>query len=187
MDLNTEENRKELIAVFKKLETDSHFEITSPKDDGYNCIAWAMGFNDRWVDHFIDTSSKKKWWPNGVKRGKSPVNLVEAFKAVGFETCDDDGTEDGFDKVALYKDMDSGRWTHAAKVLSPLKYHSKIGKSFDITHRSGDVFENSSYGTVFQFMKRKVSDRHIIEDIMRKNEPQTFDIDNIVKQILGFF
>lgn len=187
MDLNTEENRKELIAVFKKLETDSHFEITSPKDDGYNCIAWAMGFNDRWVDHIIDQLSKKKWWPNGVKRGKSPLNLVEAFKAVGFEPCDDDNTEEGYDKVALYMDKYTGRWTHAAKVLSPEEYHSKIGPLFDIKHRSGDVFENSSYGTVFQFMKRKVSDRCIIDEIIRKNEPPTFDINNILEQILGFF
>ena len=104
MALNSAENRQSLIDAFPKLGSDLHFEIESPETGAYNCIAWAMGFDDRWIDHLPDYSiARKKWWPEGVDRDYRPETLVAAFEKVGFEVCSDGETEQDYDKVALYK------------------------------------------------------------------------------------
>lgn len=180
MDLNTPENRQILINIFPKLGADVSFEIKSEPTQSYNCIAWAMGFDDRWIDPGPDNNiARKKWWPEGVARDFKPDTLIAAFEALGFERSDDGLEEDGYDKVALYKVSplinpftmqkiaDEG-WSHAARVLSANLYHSKIGESFDIHHRSGDVFKGPLYGEVFQFMKRRTEGRTITEQIMAK-------------------
>lgn len=190
MALNTNENRQKLIKVFPKLGTDAHFYIKSPETPEYNCIAWAMGFDDRWVDHLPDYNiSKKKWWPDGVARDFKPSTLIKAFEKLGFVVCDNDYDEEGFEKVALYKTSplldpyrgtviaDEG-WTHAARVLSTDLYHSKIGSSFDIYHRSGDVFNGTSYGIIYQFMKRRL-ENFIITERIKKEKPIINIPDNI--------
>lgn len=198
MALDTEENRNQLINIFPKLETDRHFSIQSPKTPEYNCIAWAMGFDDRWVDPSPDFDiSRKKWWPDGVARGLNPATLIEAFKHLGFIECSDDRYEEGFDKVALYKisplkDSYTGKtiadegWTHAARVLSSDLYHSKMGGLFDIYHRSGNVFGGTIYGNIYQFMKRKKEDYAITERI--KNEESSIytpdDITDIITRMM---
>ena len=53
MDFNTEENRKVLLGYFPQLSKDQHYELLSEETPVYNCIAWAMGFNDRWVDIYM--------------------------------------------------------------------------------------------------------------------------------------
>lgn len=196
MDLNTQENRDSLIGHFSALRSDKSFEVHSPQDCGYNCIAWAMGFDDRWVDYILN--SPKKWWPKGVDNDYRPESLVKAFEAVGFEMCNDDTVEEGYDKVALYKaspfyDPLSRKivkegWSHAARVLTSGQYHSKVGESFDIYHRSGDVFDGTSYGNIFQFMRRPVEKRDIVERI-KQSEPVQITIppnlDDLIIKILA--
>ncbi len=199
MALDTPENREKLIDSFHHLSDDENFCITSRKTPSYNCIAWAMGFDDRWVDCYPDfDKARKKWWPEGVARDFNPDTLVSAFEMVGFVKCDDDSPEDGYDKVALYKvsplvDPMTGKkiadegWTHAAKVLESNVYHSKIGESFDIHHSGGDVFAGSSYGSIYQFMKRKQSDRSICDSIRQQAPGFSIpdDILNIIQAIMA--
>lgn len=199
--LDTPENREVLTKEFPNLDDSSGaavFKITSPATTKYNCIAWAMGFDDRWIDYVPDMDvSKKKWWPKGVHQGFLPIDLIHAFEAVGFECCDDDIIEDGYDKVALYKvspfyDQLTGRWepvgwTHAARVIAPGVYHSKMGPQFDIHHSSGPVFHGSIYGDVYQLMKRRIQDREISEKI-KQEEPRIFipqDINNIIAEAIS--
>lgn len=158
-----------------------------------------MGFDDRWVDCYPDfDQARKKWWPESVARDFRPETLVAAFAKVGFVPCDNDTPEEGYDKVALYKVRplknpitgeviaDEG-WTHAAKVLDKNLYHSKMGGLFDIQHSGGDVFAGSSYGTVYQFMKRKQSDRSICDNIRRQAPGYTIpnDILNIIQGMMA--
>lgn len=199
MALDTAENREELIGTFQLLARDGNFHITSRKTPSYNCIAWAMGFNDRWVDCYPDSDkARKKWWPNDVERDFKPETLIKAFEAVGFVKCDNDTPENGYDKVALYKvsplvDPMSGKviategWTHAARVQDRNVYHSKIGGSFDIEHSGGGIFAGSSYGTIYQFMKRKVTDRSISENIQKRVPGFTIpdDILNIIQAMMA--
>lgn len=63
MDINTEANRKILINLFPLLGNDQHYSLLSEATPVYNCIAWAMGYNDRWIDTY---HSPGHWWPDGV-------------------------------------------------------------------------------------------------------------------------
>ena len=111
-----------------------------------------MGFIDRWVDFDIRPGH---WWPSLVPRDSKQTTLIKAFEAVGFEVCKDGEPQKGYDKVALYSL--NGQWTHAARILSTSIYHSKMGRSWDVQHSSGDIFKETIYGTVFCFMQRKKS------------------------------
>lgn len=158
MALNSERNRNSLIRIFPQLGTDVNFEILSPCTPIYNCIAWAMQYDDRWV-----TISKGPgyWWPDGVERNVSSEALVHAFEAEGFVMADDHKAEDGFDKVVLYKKADKDEWTHAARIISETKEYSKFGQAWDGTHSDNVLCvtsigcENQSYGVAYAYMKRK--------------------------------
>lgn len=149
MGEETEVNK--IFAAFKKLRTDPNFKITSKKTQKYNCIAWAMGFNDRWVSYIYDPTF---WWPeNAESRGNKPSDLKAAFSALGFTECPSGDIESGYDKVVLYQK--DGIWTHAARVISDNVCHSKLGESYDVHHSDGNIFEGSCYGDVFCYMKRR--------------------------------
>ena len=192
MDLNIEANRESLIYHFPKLKDDGTFTIESPESSEYNCIAWAMGFDDRWID-YIDDHSPKKWWPSGIARDWNPTTLIAAFEAVGFEPCGmDDSIEVGYDKVALYKvkpfyepvskEWKPEGWCHAARIVEQGVYHSKIGPSFDVRHRCGDLFTGTSYGEVYQIMRRSQDNRSIVEKI-KLEEPRILIPENIIAMI----
>lgn len=156
MDFNTDANRKELIKYFPSLAQDGNFEIKSECTPIYNCIAWAMGLDNVWVD-FLHIAGH--WWPEGVGKNDSCQSLVDAFKAVGFEDADNLDEEAGYEKVVLYEK--NGHWTHAARCIAPNVEHSKFGEGWDGTH-SHDIFNNSSYGIPFAFMKRKASVKPVV-------------------------
>lgn len=194
MAFNTPENRQVLIKSHPSLEHDPYFYISSDKTLEYNCIAWAMGFNDRWVDHLPDyDKAVKKWWPNGVKRGFHPNCLVKAFEAVGFELCNGDKYEEGYEKIVIYclrpfiipqfGICEPIAWTHAAKVLTENTYHSKMGDKFDIYHSSGNIFVGSSYGEIYTYMRRSILDRKIIEEII--SQEQRYTIPDNIYDIIG--
>lgn len=159
-NLNTKPNRDALSDVFPDLKNDVNFEILSPRTPKYNCIAWAMQFEDRWVSIF---DYPGYWWPEGVEKTMSPSALIHAFEAVGFTLCDNSYLEDGFDKVVLYKKEGNEEWTHAARIVSETTEHSKFGQSWDGTHshdvlcKTGVGYEDSSYGIPYAFMKRSTT------------------------------
>ena len=127
---------------------DCDFVITSPSTWVYNCIAFAMGSQDIWVASSHPKHGFYAWWPPTVNRDSKPQSLIDAFKYLGFEICDDINMEDGFDKVVLYRKLrENGdyTWTHAARVLSCNRLHSKLGACHDVHHRAGDIFEECDY------------------------------------------
>ena len=44
--------------------------------------------------------------------------------------------------------------------------HSKIGASYDIHHRDGDVFEACNYGEEYAYMRRPKADRYKTAEIL---------------------
>lgn len=157
MALNTTKNRLELIKVFPDLQSDTNFQILSPTTPIYNCIAWAMGYTDRWVDI---SPIAGHWWPIGVSRSLSPDALIKAFEAVGFELSNNELPEDNYDKVVLYKKEHIEEWTHATKIISDDVEHSKFGAMWDGQHShnvlctTGIGYEQQSYGIAYAYMKR---------------------------------
>ena len=194
MDIDTPENRKILITEhhFHGLASDPSFSIQSPCTEEYNCIAWAMGFDDRWVDASADDYVHKKWWPENVEKDWTQETLVKAFEKLGFEICDNGIMEPGFDKVALYSALQSDgsvKWTHAARIVRNNIYHSKIGNLFDVYHSGGCVFADTTYGTVYKFMRREISKRAITEKIKSVPVmiPNDKEKERIARRILSFY
>ncbi len=157
MALDTPINRQLLINIFPDLAGDANFKILSEHTPIYNCIAWAMGYSDRWVDIY---NSPGHWWPQGVERNMTPQALISAFEAEGFELSENCIPEEGYSKVVLYKNQITGEWTHAARIITSDVEHSKFGGLWDGQH-SHDVLCNTtidpqkSYGVAYAYMKKK--------------------------------
>lgn len=161
MDYNTDSARESLTRsdVFgDPLKNDVNFKLLSPFSFQYNCIAFAMGMTDRWVDH---SNIPWHWWPP-VEKGSSVEHLKNAFQYFGFEECGmNDEIDDLYDKVALYHI--ANQWTHAARVVAAGVYHSKFGESFDGRHSSGNVLQ-AQYGNVCIIMRRLKTDSRLTDD-----------------------
>lgn len=134
-----------------------NFHLKSPFSYRYNCIAFALGMTDRWVDHL---ELPWHWWPP-VEKGPSVEHLKNAFRYFGFEECGlDDRVDPLYDKIAIYNIGDD--WTHAARIISNGIYHSKFGESYDGLHSSGSVLK-LRYGNVSVIMRRLKTDAHLTE------------------------
>ena len=123
------------------------YEITSDPTDDYNCIAYAVGDTTACWSHIPGYR-----WPN-ASRTPSVDSLVELFKGLGFEICDDAHEEPGCEKVALYEK--DGHWTHAAVQLPSGDWSSKLGPAEDIKHNSPESLCGESYGNVHCIMQRQ--------------------------------
>jgi hypothetical protein len=137
--------------TFPQLQTQP-YQITSPADRNYNCIAWAAD------------DTKKFWWPDPqylyywpptVIRVESLEAFIKAFQLQGYMPCDDGQIEPGYEKVAIYADS-SGKPKHMARQLSSGEWTSKLGKYKDIEH-SVEGIAGACYGQVIKFLKRPIS------------------------------
>ena len=166
MDYNTNSNRQELIDIFgDPLKNDPNFYLLSPKLKIYNCIAFAMGLYDRWVD---DSNLPWHWWPP-VPMGRSIDCLINAFEYLGFEKCGmDDTVDEKYDKVLLYEK--NKEWKHAARIVGENVCHSKFGECFDGTHSGGDVL-SAQYGNPYIVMRRLKTDADLT-DKLKTSAPQ---------------
>jgi hypothetical protein len=126
----------------------SGYKFTSPKDDNYNCIAWAAGDKSRrwWPDML-------SFWPKRQKRESTLEAFEAAFGTMGYARCNDTILEPEYEKVAIYADL-AGAPLHAALQLPSGRWTSKLGLEEDIEHElhglSGD-----EYGYPVLFMRRK--------------------------------
>lgn len=179
MDYNTDSNRQVLIDIFgDSLERDPNFILLSPDIKMFNCIAYAMGLDDRWVD---PSDIPWHWWPP-VQKDQNPNSLIKAFEYFGFEACGmDDTIEDAYDKVALYQK--DNKWQHAARVVDNNKYHSKFGESYDGTHSNGNVLL-LGYGVPYQIMRRLKNDAHLTDE--RKGIAPGYTETKIIVPIGGY-
>lgn len=125
----------------------SSYEVTSPRDTEYNCIAWAVGESDRWW-----WPDGRAFWPDDLPRERSLDAFVQAFGRLGFSGCESPEFEPGFEKIALFADA-HGCPTHAAKLQPSGRWTSKLGKEEDIEHELEDL-EGSHYGSVATILKR---------------------------------
>jgi len=125
------------------------FDVTSPRDMTYNCIAWAVGRDDAWL--WPDKAGTASW-PEGVVREESLSAFVAAFEALGYTVCESEQLESGFAKIALFEH--DGKPSHAARQLESGKWTSKCGQSVDIAHELHEL-EGALYGRVAIVMAKK--------------------------------
>lgn len=134
---------------FPRLSPANH-RLTSPASVEYNCVAWAAGDVEHWWQ-------PGEYWPAETSTGDFGLGVLEAaFRMLGYEPCDEESLEPGFEKVALYG-LNSFIYTHAARQLPDGKWTSKLGKSEDIEHDAPDVVAGGVYGEVMEIMKRPVT------------------------------
>jgi hypothetical protein len=127
------------------------FEITSPRDQRYNCVAWAAGDVTRW---WWPAESPFAYWPHGADREESVASFVQAFAILGYEQALSGDLEPQFEKVAVFASSD-GIPTHMARQLRDGTWTSKVGSLEDIQHQELSGLEGAEYGAVVVFLRRQ--------------------------------
>jgi hypothetical protein len=64
------------------------YQIASPSDAVYNCIAHATGVTDDW---WWPDPDGFDYWPPGVIREQTLISFLQAFATVGYISCPDCG------------------------------------------------------------------------------------------------
>jgi hypothetical protein len=144
--------RADLARIFPRLESDP-YEVTSPEDIKYNCVAWAAG----------PAEVRRKWWPAPSPFYYWPVEpreetiggFIKAFGQLGYVVCATGELESGYEKLAIYGD-ETGAPTHMARQLPTGHWTSKLGELEDIEHLTLEQLSGSDYGQAVQFLKRKL-------------------------------
>jgi hypothetical protein len=124
------------------------YQVTSPPDPIYNCIAWAAGRTDQW---WWPDPGGFEFWPPGVPRMATLAAFAQAFATLGYTACPDPALEAGWEKVAIFTLNDDP--THAARQLSTGRWTSKLGPDDDIEHELEGLV-GPAYGTVAIILRR---------------------------------
>jgi hypothetical protein len=144
---------RELIAqLFPYLRT-TEFDITSPRDGRYNCVAWAAGDTRRW---WWPGEEPFSFWPAGVPREESLPSFVAAFATLGYETAASGDHDPDYEKVAIFASSE-GVPTHMVRQLPTGSWTSKLGGLEDIIHLDVAGVAGTEYGQVVAFLQRRRS------------------------------
>src|SRR5205807_2520447 len=108
------------------------YQVTSPPEKKYNCIAWAVGDTAQWWWPAESSPLRDIYWPSGVPREETLEAFRQAFATLGYVVCDDERLEEGYEKVALFASF--GVPKHAARQLPSGRWTSKLGEREDIEH-----------------------------------------------------
>lgn len=117
----------------------------------FNCISFVIDNYKYWCG-----SSFPSWPYDKISRIPILDNYIEYFAMFGYEICDNDNFENGFDKIAIYTDI-RNMVTHASKQFKN-KWRSKLGGSVIIEHELEWLtgFDADNYGNIGIIMKRKI-------------------------------
>jgi hypothetical protein len=63
------------------------YQVTSPRDEIYNCIAWAAGDSTKWWWPDLRGNPDSSHWPAGVPRLETVEAFREAFATLGYMVC----------------------------------------------------------------------------------------------------
>jgi hypothetical protein len=127
------------------------YQLASPRDRRYNCIAFAAGDSRSW---WWPDLAEEDSWPAGIAREETVEAFRDAFATLGYAVCDDDRLEAGYEKVALF--ARAGVPKHAARQLPSGRWTSKLGAMEDIEHALYDL-TGLVYGSVVLVMRRPVA------------------------------
>jgi hypothetical protein len=144
--------------VFPRLQG-SAYQVTSPPNDKYNCIAWAAGDTKEW---WWPNPGGKEFWPAGVLRMEIFSAFQQMFALLGYVVCAGEERETGFEKIALFADT-KGFPLHAARQLPNGRWTSKLGEREDIEHALHDL-EGTVYGSVVLIMKLPLAGTTTLEE-----------------------
>lgn len=141
------QQRTRLENTFPKLRT-TVYNVASPRDTDYNCIAFAAGEDDVW---WWPDQSGLYYWPPTIPRNEAVESFIQAFASIGYEPCANGELEQSFAKIALYAENNIVK--HVAKQIDDGLWCSKLGTWEDINHEL-EGLTGSSYGNVLMFLRR---------------------------------
>src|SRR5258708_2643857 len=75
------------------------YEIKSPRDPAYNCVAFAVGDT---ANFWYDIDVRGYYWPPGAPSADTLEGWVKVFADHGYRESGDDSLEREFEKVAIY-------------------------------------------------------------------------------------
>ncbi|MEX2317113.1 MAG: hypothetical protein WD669_08175 [Pirellulales bacterium] len=125
------------------------YEVTSPHDVNYNCIAFAAGVVDVWWDP-LDRDGY--YWPDDLPGDDCIDTLIMLYEGLGYDLCEDGSLDAKVEKVALF--AIGNLYTHAARQLPDGQWTSKLGKAEDIKHPRPESVAGDLYGRVVHFLER---------------------------------
>ena len=135
-------------ATFPRL-TVRNCRPTSPVDENYNCIAWAVGDQEHW---WWPDPLFLNYWPPEVPREESLQAFERALGLAGYVERSDARVDVGKEKVAIYASS-SGMPTHAARQVADGWWASKLGENIDIEHQL-EALDGPEYGRIALVLAR---------------------------------
>jgi hypothetical protein len=134
---------------FERLNGWDYSVIEEACDDSFdfNCIAWAAGDREKWW-----WPAAHGYWPPGCPREETLEAFLCAFGTLGYERCESDDLEAGFDRIAIFADGQK-KPTHAARQLDALCWSSKLGTAEILCHPLRAI-EGELYGCVAILLRR---------------------------------
>lgn len=123
----------------------------------YNCIAWAMGITNKWIDPPESTSKIDNLCKERLLIPILKV-LTGTGKGYGFQICQ---VTDPSCTIRWYYLTSNNEYTHADRYnMSLSSWESKLGEEFRMIHNEkgleDTVNQMSAYGTVVRFYKKTV-------------------------------
>lgn len=142
---------------FPALLQDPAFRITSPDTRDYNCIAWALGYNNRWIWPIMKAQREDDMlWFNDIEISERTEVFLQFFQSQGYRICENNDNAHGYDIIALYE-LD-GKVTHATRRLNNGLWTSKLGPWHDIQHSTPYSLEGNIYGKVTYILRKKITE-----------------------------
>lgn len=136
------------------------YQITSQRDDTYNCVAWIARDPRRW---WAPDDVDGYYWPYEAA-GSGLADYVALFEYLGFEKCCDGSTDTGHEKIAVYGD--SSDFDHVAFQRADGKWSSKLGELNDVCHAHEDSLGGEGpfeYPEVELYMRRRREDHPLAD------------------------
>ena len=127
-------------------------QITSDRDNHYNCVGHVIGDYERLWSHQDDGLS---YWPRGIPKGATIDHYSDALGTAGFEPCTSPNLESGFEKIALFEK--DNEFTHVCLLCEDGRWWSKCLVWEDVKHALQEAVY--WYGAPVLFMRRRASGR----------------------------
>lgn len=137
---------------FPNLSTDQDFQVTSPIDQRYNCIAWAYGISHL---RMWPNQAPAFFWPQNIPNTATINSFIALFSSIGYIVCANGVHEADYTKIVIFTDS-NGVPTHAARQLIGNKWTSKLGLYEDIQH-SINGMNGGVYGNATVYMRKQIA------------------------------
>ena len=147
----TDEWKKRVPRMFPQLVEGVTFEFTSEVSYNYNCLSWALSYEDKYLE-----DGKGCYWPWKHISDSTVEGWVQVCEIHGFTTAITSDFQPGYEKIAIFENEEGV--SHACRQNSVGKWKSKLGAwGPDIDHHALETLEEQ-YGKVVWLLQKRRPD-----------------------------